>query len=513
MPTLLRDRLLVTAALLLLHLPAWGQSLPPTEHRRLAREILQELVEINTVHDSGATRAATVLARRFTKAGFAPEDVQLAGPKPHKQNLVVRLPGHGKAKPILFLAHLDVVEARREDWSLDPFTLTERDGYFYGRGTLDIKGEAADLVANLLRLKAEGFVPQRDIIVALTDDEEGGDDNGVSWLLQDRPELIRAAYVINTDAGGGQMKDGRRLRNPVQTSEKTYATYVLEVTGPGGHSSLPPRDNTIYTLARGLERLSQFDFPVRLTSTTRAFFRRLAEQESGQVSRDLQAVSADSPDPKAAAGLAGIPLYNSSMRTTCVATMLRAGHAENALPQRAEAVIQCRLLPGDSPEDIQATLIRVLSDSLIRVTLPNRPEVSPASPLLPEVMTAVERVTAGMWPGVVVLPVMDPWSSDGARLRRAGVPVYGVSGIFMDIDDIRSHGKDERIGVQAFYEGVEFMYRLMKDLAGPIRVQGSITGPAGGQEFLGGPVSPGPLLEDMRRIRNERREPRLPPAR
>jgi acetylornithine deacetylase/succinyl-diaminopimelate desuccinylase-like protein len=443
---------------------ASSQTLPPPVHRQLARAILEELVEINTVRDSGATRAATVLATRLKAGGFSAEDLHLVGPKPHKQNLVVRLRGRGKGKPILFLAHLDVVEARREDWSMDPFTLTERDGYFYGRGTMDIKGEAADLIANLLRLKAEGYVPNRDIVVALTDDEEGGDDNGVSWLLQHRPDLIRAAYVINTDAGGGQIEHGRRLRNPVQTSEKIYATYLLEVTGPGGHSSLPPRDNAIYSLAKGLDRLSRFDFPVRLNSTTRAFFGRLAEQETGQRASDLRAVSGDSPDSKAVERLTVVPLYNSSIRTTCVATMLQAGHAENALPQRAQATIQCRLLPGDSPEETRATLARVLSDTLIRVTLPDKPEISPASPLSPEVMTAVERVTTAMWPGVVVLPVMDPWTTDGVRLRKAGVPVYGISGIFYDIGDVRAHGKDERILVQSFYEGVEFMYRLMKGL-------------------------------------------------
>ena len=458
--------LALAAALALLPGAMSAQTLPPPAHRQLARAILEELIEINTVHDSGATRAATALAKRLMAGGFPAQDVYLGGPKPHKQNLVVRLRGRGKGRPILFLAHLDVVEARREDWSVDPFTLTERNGYFYGRGTLDIKGEAADLVANLLRLKAERYRPNRDIVVALTDDEEGGDDNGVVWLLQNHPELIRAAYVINTDAGGGQMTNGRRVRNPVQTSEKTYATYRLEVTGAGGHSSLPPKDNTIYTLAAGLDRLSRFHFPIRLNPTTSASFRQLAEQETGQLASDLRAVTGDSPDPKAVERLADVPLYNSSLRTTCVATMLQAGHAENALPQRAQATIQCRLLPDDSPEETRATLARVLSDTLIRVTLPDKPEISPASPVSPEVMTAVKRVTNAMWAGVVVLPVMDPWSSDGAHLRRAGVPVYGVSGIFYDISDVRSHGKDERIEVQSFYEGVEFMYRLMKDLSG-----------------------------------------------
>ncbi len=460
----LRPRLLLGAALAALPGLVHAQTLPPPAHRQLAREILAELVAINTTVDSGATRAARALAARLVAGGFPEADVHLAGPRPHKQNLVVRLRGRGQGEPILFLAHLDVVEARREDWSVEPFQLTERDGWFYGRGTSDIKDEAADLIANLLRLRAERFVPRHDIIVALTDDEEGGDDNGAAWLLQHRPELIRARYVINTDAGGGQMERGRRLRFPVQTSEKVYATYFLESAGPGGHSSLPGRDNTIYTLAKGLDRLSGYDFPVRLTESVQGFFQRSAGQEGGQLASDLRAVSGGAPDSAALERLGATPMYNSSMRTTCVATMLQAGHAENALPQRARATIQCRLLPGDSPEQIRDTLVRVLADSQIRVTLDGDPQPVPASPLSPAVMTAVERITRQMWPGVVVLPIMDPWSTDAVHFRGAGVPVYGVSGVFYDIDDVRAHGRDERIGVQSFYEGVEFMYRLMKGL-------------------------------------------------
>ncbi len=469
---MLRSPRLTAAALLLLPAMAIGQTTPSASNQRQARDIFQQLIEINTTRDSGATRAAKALAERMVNAGFASEDVHLVGPVPHKQNLVVRLRGSGKQKPILFLAHLDVVEARREDWSMDPFKLTEKDGYFYGRGTMDIKDEAASLVANLVRLKSEGFTPDRDIVVALTDDEEGGEHNGVRWLIENRPELIRAAYVINTDAGGGQIDKGRRLRNPVQTSEKIYATYQLEVTSPGGHSSLPPRENAIYTLAKGLDRLSRFEFPLRLNPTTRAFFARLSQQESGQLASDMKAVSAGRPDQHAAERLAKVPLYNSSMRTTCVATMLDAGHAENALPQRARATIQCRLLPDDSPERVRATLSQVLADSMIRITLPEKPDPSPASPPSPEVLSAVERVTAALWPGVIVLPVMDPWTTDGRHLRAAGVPVYGVSGVFYDIDDVRAHGKDERILVRSFYEGLEFTYRLMKDLAGGINRRG-----------------------------------------
>jgi acetylornithine deacetylase/succinyl-diaminopimelate desuccinylase-like protein len=441
-----------------------AQTVSPPQQRQLVHEIFQQLIAINTVGDSGTTRAARALAERLRAAGFPAKDVVLAGDNRNKQSLVVRLRGTGRKEPILFMAHLDVVEARREDWSFEPFRLTERDGYFYGRGTADIKSEVADLVANLLRLKSEGYVPKRDIILALTADEEGGNDNGVEWLVQHRPDLIRAAYAINTDAGGAQIEDGRRLRNPVQTSEKVYATFMFEVTNPGGHSSLPTRDNAIYTLAKALERLSGYQFPVRLTETTRTFFARLGEQHGGQLGSDLRAVS-DKADTAAIGRLSLIPMYNSSMRTTCVATMLNAGHAENALPQRARATIQCRLLPGDTPAQARDTLIRVLGDSQVHVRVLGTPEESPASPLSPEVMSAVERVTKQMWPGVIVLPVMDPWSSDSRILRVAGTPVYGISGIFYDIDDVRSHGKDERILVQSFYEGVEFMYHLMKELS------------------------------------------------
>jgi acetylornithine deacetylase/succinyl-diaminopimelate desuccinylase-like protein len=462
-----RLHLTLAAVATLLPQAVTGQSsptLPASAQQQLARNILKELVEINTVGDSGATPAVEALARRLRAGGFPAADVTLAGPKPKKQNLVVRLRGRGKAKPILFIAHLDVVEARPEDWSVEPFKLTERDGYFYGRGTFDIKDEAADLIANLLRFKREGYIPKRDVIVALTDDEEGGDDNGAAWLTEHRPDLIRAAYVINTDAGGAQMQNGQRLRNPVQTSEKLYASYRLEVTGPGGHSSLPTRNNTIYTLARGLDRLSRFEFPVRLTATTRTFFQRLAVQTTDSVARDLGAVTRESPDPQAVERLSAVPMYNSSMRDTCVATMLDAGHAENALPQRARATVQCRLLPGDTPKQVRDTLIRVLADSSIHVTQLGERQAAPESPLSPEVMGAVERVTRSMWPGVIVLPVMDPWSTDSRHFRLAGYPVYGISGVFYDIDDVRAHGKDERVSVQSFYEGVEFMYRLMKEL-------------------------------------------------
>jgi acetylornithine deacetylase/succinyl-diaminopimelate desuccinylase-like protein len=437
---------------------------PPPEYQRLAREILAEIIAIDTTREKGATPAAEALAARLLAGGFAPEDVQIVGPRPHKGNLVVRLRGRGDGRPVLFASHLDVVEARPEDWSYDPFALTEEDGWFYGRGTLDIKGECADLVTNLLRLKAGGYVPRGDFIVALTDDEEGGEDNGARWLLEHRRELIDAAFVVNTDAAGGQIEDGVRVRNPVQTGEKGYVTYALEVRNAGGHSSMPRPDNAIYTLARGLARFAEFEFPVRFTETTRAYVRAMAARAGEPERSDLVAAAAMPPDPEAIARVARTPLYNAMLRTTCVATMAQAGHAENALPQRASASLQCRLLPGDEIEAVRAAIVQALDDPQIAVSVVGRPVVAPASPVLPGLMASVQRVTDEMWPGVVVLPVMDVWSTDGVHYRRAGLPVYGVSGIFFDVDDVRSHGKDERIAVQAFYEGVEFMYRFMKDL-------------------------------------------------
>jgi len=442
-----------------------AQPVPPPEYQRLARDIFEQLIEINTTHEHGSTPAAEAVAARLLAAGFPPADVQVLGPRPEKGNLVVRLRGKGKAKPILFVAHFDVVEARREDWSYDPFVLTEEGGYFYGRGSSDIKDEAADLVTNLLRFKAEKYAPRGDIIVALTEDEEaGGDANGAKWLLENHRDLIDAQFVINTDAAGGQIDHGRRVRNPVQTSEKGYVSYALEVTSSGGHSSMPRRDNAIYSLAAGLARLAQFQFPVRFTDTTRAYFTTMAEHADEQQRRDLLAAMANPPNPEAVQRVSETPIYNAMMHTTCVATMMDAGHAENALPQRARATIQCRLLPGDEVEQVRATLVQVLADPAIAVTVLNNPVVAPASPVQPAIMQSVQRVTDQMWKDVLVLPVMDPWSSDCIHYRRAGMPTYGVSGVFFDIDDVRAHGKDERILVQSYYEGVEFMYRLMKDL-------------------------------------------------
>ena len=447
--------------------PASAQDAGP--HNLEARAILKELVEINTTDSSGSTtRAAEAMAARLKAAGFADADVQLLGPNPRKGNLVARLRGRNPGKPIVLLAHLDVVEALKADWSadLDPFVFTERDGYFYGRGTSDDKNHAAIWIANLIRYKQEGFVPARDIVVALTADEEGGDSNGVKWLLEHHRSLIDADYVLN-EGGGGELKDGKAVAHGVQAAEKKYYSVALDVRNPGGHSSLPRKDNAIYQLAAALTKLAAFEFPVELNEITRSFFARMASLETGQVAADMKAVAQPAPDAAAAARLAAkSPLFNSMMRSTCVATQLTGGHAENALPQQARAVVNCRLLPGADPREVEQTLKQVVADEGIVFTTLWEPVASPASPLRPDLMAAVERHTTEMWPGAIVLPFMSTGATDGLYLRNAGIPTYGVEGMFTEANDVRAHGKDERVGIKAFYDAREFLYRLVKTLAG-----------------------------------------------
>jgi acetylornithine deacetylase/succinyl-diaminopimelate desuccinylase-like protein len=449
--------------------PALSPDAQLAGRHELARDIFRELIEINSTHEHGSTQAAEAMAARLRAAGFPAADVQVLAPKPDKGNLVARWPGTGAGhlKPVLFLAHLDVVEAKREDWTFDPFKFTEQDGYFYGRGTSDVKNEAADLIANFIALRREGFQPKRELILALTADEEGGGTaNGVEWLLANHRDRIDAAFCINTDAGGGQIKDGRRLANTVQTGEKIYLSLALEVRNKGGHSSLPVADNAIYHLAEGLSRLAKYQFPVHPNETVRTYFTRMAALESGPRAADMKAVGRASFDPAAADRLCeASPYYNALLRTTAVPTQLIAGHAENALPQLARAIVNCRILPEESPDDVEKAVTRALADDQIKVSRLEPPRPSPSSPLDPVVFSAVERLTEEMWPGVVVVPEMSTGATDGLHLRRAGVPVYGISGMFFDVDDVRAHGQNERIGVQSFYEGVDFMSKLMKALS------------------------------------------------
>jgi acetylornithine deacetylase/succinyl-diaminopimelate desuccinylase-like protein len=433
-----------------------------------AREIYKELVEINTTDTpaGNVTRAAEAVAARLKAAGFPAADMQILGPDPRKGNLIVRFRGTGARRPLLLLAHLDVVEARREDWSMDPFTFIEKDGFFYGRGTSDDKAMASQFVANLIRLKQEGVTPQRDLILALTADEEGGEFNGAEWLVKNHKDLLDAEFAIN-EGGGGNLRKGKYLTNEVQASEKVYQDFHLEVTNAGGHSSLPVKDNAIYHLAAGLARLSAFEFPVELNEVTRAYFARSADVETDpKLAADMRAVAKATPDLAAAARLsASLPYYNAMMRTTCVATKLLGGHATNALPQMASANVNCRILPGVAPAAVKATLTEVLADPKISIAFVDEAHPSKPSPLRPDLMSVVESLTKEMYPGAIVLPVMSTGATDSIYLRNGEIPTYGIEGTFNDMDDVRMHGKDERVGVKQYFEGLEFQYRLIKALA------------------------------------------------
>lgn len=440
-----------------------------TAQQAVGRDLLRTLVNIDTTAEHGdTTPAAAAMARCLLAAGFPAGDVALVGPRDRNKNLVARLRGTGRRRPIVLLAHLDVVEARREDWSVDPFRLLEKDGFFYGRGTSDVKDGAAILVATLLRLKEEHLTPDRDLVLALTAGEEASlDYNGVAWLLKERRDLVDGAFCLNMDSGDPQLANGKRLLRPVQASEKVYMSLRLETTSPGGHSSIPVKENAIYRLAAALGRVAAFAFPVRLNEVTRTYFQGLARMADPPAPvADLRAIALTPPDAAAADRLSASPYLNAQMRTTCVATLLEAGHAENALPQRARAIVNCRMLPDEVPAEVEAAIRRVVDDDRVEVSALGPALPGPASALSPEVMGAVERTTAELWPGVPVVPVMETGGTDGKRFRRAGIPTYGVSGVFLDIGDVRAHGRDERIGVKDFYDGLEYTYRLVRTLSG-----------------------------------------------
>ncbi len=461
---------------LLFFTPYLGAAPPDLATRRLARDIFQQLVEINTTDSAGSTTAAAqAMAKRLLNAGFAPADVVVAGPNDRKGNMVARLHGTGANKPILIIGHLDVVEARREDWTTDPFQFVEKDGYFYGRGTQDMKVNDAVLMVAMIRFKQEGYRPDRDIILALTADEEGGSFNGVDWLLKNHRDLIDAAFVLNADAGGILTETGKPVDIEVEATEKLYADFQLTVKNPGGHSSLPVPDNAIYHIAGALGRLESSPFRFELNPVTRAYFERLSTVEGKQKAADMKAILRTPPDTDAIARLSLDPHYNATIHTTCVATRLNAGHANNALPQTAQAVINCRILPGHSAEEIRQDLVRTFADPKVTVRfvdpatgepLDRAPEKQAFSPIAPppEIFKPLERVAGEMWPGAPVVPDMENGASDSIYTVAAGLPSYGISGIAIDHDDIRAHGKDERVRVSSFYDGVEFYYRYLKAL-------------------------------------------------
>ena len=440
-------------------------------NQQLAHDIYKELIEINTGMTTGSvTPAANAMAKRFRDAGIPESDIFVGGPRPEKFNVVARIHGRGgpnARKPLLLLAHIDVVEALKADWSpdLDPFVFTERDGYYYGRGTADDKAMASIFVANALRMVREKYVPDRDIIIALTADEEGGGSNGVDWLLKNHRDLVEAALVIN-EGGGGTLRDGKPLFNSVQAAEKVTTNITLRATNRGGHSSVPRSDNAITALADALSKVGRHNFPVRMSDVTRAFFAKTADVEEPAMGRAMKALVANPNDAAALATVSADPRYNAMLRTTCVATQLTGGHAANALPQLAEANVNCRMFPTDTAEVVRATFEKLIADTTVQVVIRAAPRSPPPTiPLPAELMDPVTQVTRDMWGNVPVIPVMSTGATDSRYFRALGVPAFGVSGLFSDPTvDARAHGRDERMRIQSYYEGQEFLWRLTKAL-------------------------------------------------
>jgi acetylornithine deacetylase/succinyl-diaminopimelate desuccinylase-like protein len=442
----------------------------------LARDIFKELIEINTTESVGSvTTASAAMAARLRDAGFAAADIQILGPIDRKKNLVVRLRGTGKHKPVLLIGHLDVVEARREDWTTDPFKFVAKDGFFFGRGTQDMKNGDAIMMTTLIRLKKEGFRPSRDIILALTADEETGSSNGVDWLLKNHRDLIDAQFVLNHDDNSIKMDHGKPLYFEMDATEKVYGDFLLTATNPGGHSSRPVPDNAIYEIAAALARLAKYDFPFELNNVTRSYYERMATIESGQRAADMRGILQTPPDHQAIERLSHDPLDHSLQRTTCVATRLAGGHANNALPQRASATVNCRILPGHSPEEVRNVLSGVFADSRLTLqSINDEGQVKdrasdrrgfPPPPLSAEVMKPLDALVAQMWPGLKVVPAMSAGASDGVYTSAAGLPTFTVAGIALDKDNDRAHGRDENVGIESFYRGNEFFYRYIKALA------------------------------------------------
>ena len=441
-----------------------------TPAQQVARDVYKELIEINTSVSTGnITDGAIAMAKRLRAAGIPDADIFIGGPQPNRHNVVARIRGKNPAgrKPLLLLAHLDVVEALKEDWSpgLDPFKFTEKDGYYYARGSSDDKAMASIFVANALRMKAEGFVPDRDIIIALTSDEESGAFNGVGWLVENHRDLVDAGIVVN-EGGGGVLRDGKPLFNTIQLAQKITTNFTLHVTNRGGHSSVPRADNAITSLADALSKVGRLTFPVQLSEVTREFFTNTAPLETPEMGRAMKALVTNPADNAAAAVVAADEKYSSMLRTTCVATMLNGGHASNALPQLAEANVNCRIYPTETAEQVRAALEKTIGDTTVHVLIKSqRPSTPPAS-LSPEIMGPVEQVTRELFGSIPIIPTMSTGANDSRFFLALGVPAYGVSGLFMDPSvDARAHGRDERMRIQSYYEGQEFLYRLTKLLS------------------------------------------------
>jgi len=446
------------------------------ESIKLATDVFKQLIEINTSHSVGSTTvAADAMAKRLRDAGFPAEDVIVMGAEPRHGNMVARLHGTGAHKPVLLIGHLDVVEAKRSDWTTDPFQFIEKDGYYYGRGTQDMKDGDAIMMATLIRMRQEGYKPDRDIILALTADEEGGNLNGVDWLVKNHRDLVDAEFVLNHDGGGVAMENGKPLGFTVDATQKLYADYQLSSLNSGGHSSMPTADNAIYHLGDALARLEHHSFPFELNAVTREELAGLAKTYPPEKAALVKAVLKEPPDQEAIAKLsADDPILNSIMRTTCVATRLAAGHANNALPQTATANVNCRIFPGHSREEIRQELVKIVADSKVNVgyvqiddsiapTAPNEQQLPPIA-LREDVMKPLREVVAELWHGMSVFPDMSIGAFDSRYAYAAGMPSFGIQGVALDDNDIRAHGKDERLPVQSFDTGVLFFYRYLKAL-------------------------------------------------
>jgi acetylornithine deacetylase/succinyl-diaminopimelate desuccinylase-like protein len=465
--------LLPIVIMLLVAAPAGAQA-PNEVAQREAREILTEMVTMNTSLQRGdVTPLVEKLAARFRKAGVPAADIQVVGPEAKNKNLVVRLRGKPGNNGVLFLAHLDVVDALRADWSLEPFALTEKDGWLYGRGTADDKGPASTLVAAALALVRSKVVPDRDIILALTSGEENADEPGAAWLVRNRKDLVTADWVFNFDAGGPAIDHGKLAWIELQGSEKVYWTVTLSARNAGGHSSLPRSDNAIYQLVNALRGLEALNFPIDLTAVAQAQLAARAQFVTAQEAELIRAVLKQPLDSTAAYKLARYSAsYNALLRTTCIPTMLAGGHAENALPALATATVNCRLIPGENAADIMKQIRRAVADTGVAITEVNPAKPSPPSPLLADRLALIKFAARAAWGhDVPISPVQENGATDGLYFRNAGIPVYGVTGIPMPVGEERMHGKDERIPMKSFREGVVFATALMKAVAEPAKTR------------------------------------------
>ncbi len=432
------------------------------------KDLYEQLVEINTTLSSGScTEAAEAMAVQLKSSGIPEEDIHIIVPDewPKQGNLVAMLRGTSpENESILMLAHIDVVEAKREDWVRDPFTLIEEDGYFFGRGTADDKSMAAIFVDIMVRLSESGYQPERNLKLALTCGEETPNTfNGASYLLEHHRDLLDAKFAINEGGSGRLDSKQQPVYNAIEAGEKVYQDFKFEVTNPGGHSSRPRKDNAINQLALALGKVADHEFPIEFNATTRGYFKILSGMKEEQVAADMLAILQSPPDADALERIKANPGYNSILHTTCVTTMVSAGHAPNALPQRATANVNCRIFPGHPQEDIRQALIKLIDDPQVVVTFDAPPEsTSPPPPLTSEVLEPIERVTAAMWLGVPVLPTMIAGGTDGRFLTPAGIPTYGVSGIFREPGKVNAHGLNEKILVKSLFEGREFLDRLIK---------------------------------------------------